>query len=188
MNFPYTAPFSVPPPPPLHTHTPGTQLRYSLCRWGALGFPRFFMSEPALAVEHNSRNSSSRGHSDDGSSSGSSSSVSSSSLGSNSRRYGLRVEGTLPAAAAAKAAVIWQGLGLQDLNAAAAGANSEGGYCMEAAGTVSTTLEFLLVPLTFKKALHDLFWLLPHSLWAVGPGRVWSTLSGYFGVRKREKV
>lgn len=168
---------------PVSTQT-GTQLRYSLTRWGSLGFPRFFMSEPALAVEYNRRNNSTS--SDGSGSSGSRSRASGSSgLSGNSRRYGLRVEGSLPAAAAAKAAVIWQGLGLQDLNAAAAAAgNSEGGYCIEAAGTVSTTLEFLLLPRAFVKSLHDMFGLLPHAVWAVGPGHVWSTLSGIFGVRK----
>jgi hypothetical protein len=78
--------------------------------------------------------------------------------------------------------VIWQGLGLQDLNAAAAAAAAaaappaaaaaERGFCMEAGGTVWTPFEFLLLPHIFAKSLYDLFAFLPHTVWEVGSKRV----------------
>jgi hypothetical protein len=120
------------------------------------------MAQPAMAVQQHNNTSSSTV--DDSSSSSSS--------------YGIRIEGTLPAAVAAKAAAVWQGLGLQDLNAAAeaataaaAAGTAEGGelgFCMEAGGTMWTPYETILMPLTFGPALYEMFAFLPHTLWEMG--------------------
>lgn len=83
-------------------------------------------------------------------------------------------------------------MGLQDLNAAAAAgtaavaagtaAVAAGGvedgcsYCMEAAGTVWSALEFTLLPQALVKGVHDLFGFLPHLLWAVGTRAVMGVL------------